>query len=113
VKWSMTTGADVLNFPLVLPANEQITSLTVYYDRGGGTVSFRLQARDLAGTNANLCQKDIAAGAGATSVDIGAAPTAGSLPQTTNPTHTYLLTAIAAVAGTLIYGIKVTSKRTA
>lgn len=82
--WLTWTGTGNAGIPLPLRVGDRITAITVYYSRdSAATITFSLQRNNLNGTSFDsLCSKQIAAGSGAASTEIGTSPTAGSLPQT-------------------------------
>jgi hypothetical protein len=115
-----STGADSISIgnnarmdaSFTLPTNEQITSVVFAYARTSGTITFALFQRTLAGGSSPLCTKTDAASTGNTAIDIGVSPTGGSLPQTTNSTHTYFLRITTDGTGALtLYDARLDSKR--
>jgi hypothetical protein len=115
-----STGADSISIgnnarmdaSFTLPTNEQITSVVFAYARTSGTITFALFQRTLAGGSSSLCTKTDAASTGNTAIDIGVSPTSGSLPQTTNSTHTYFLRITTDGTGALtLYDARLDSKR--
>lgn len=112
--WQTSGGAgEQIEIPVPALVGRRVTSLTVGFSRNSGTtITLRLVSLNLStAVRTTLCSKDISAGAGALSTDIGSSPTAGSLPQTFATGLVYLFEMISSGANDLLRGISVVTDR--
>lgn len=104
------SAASSYDCPILLHEQDRITGIEVGYSRdSGGTITFTLFERDLAGTNTALATKDVSAGAGAAITNF-ASPTTGSLPQLVDGSKTYFVRMAGGAADDL-YGWLITYDR--